>query len=985
VTLIVSNIFPFAWDANFASAFNAEVPGIVNERKEAGKSIYFVDGNKEVGFVQGDWSSDNLHPSAEGYKKIASVWYSHLAPVLTSGFGQTRIIKRDPHKWPFAQNAIWNTPIGSDAVYVPANIQPAMAAGITIDEDYIVMRPEAMPIEIMESDAGWDSDKSRCENNGVFHMRANVPRDFIVSPETWDGLTPNAGLAFLSPDGQTIKQTQPFANCMNGNKATSKYMFPDESIFGEGIGGAHGGSGMSAIGGTIRAGELVPGGEIRHAMKINVFGKKNLYYDDVTKGYRWPALRADSYAKGNYGTEGDPPLACRMGSLLALPADLDLTTLGLETEPARILARAFQNYGAYIVDDTFWDVYALITEWGPDGRVADEFKSVWGFDIRGDDNPAWESDISKIFSQLNVIDNNTANTIGGGGTSIAGEPPDFGRAGNQSPFAEITTPHDYEMVGGKTVDINAKAYDEDGSVEEVEFYVDETLIGESYTRPYKISYAFEAGKKYRITVKAVDNEGATGVSMATFISDDPGEVPNNIAYEQDFSTSPAGWDLSQANWVIEDQMLQIKYGSEGQHMGFNRAYYQETDFSDYVLTFDVNPVWKNWYGALFNMQDENNYYAVEFWVREASAIIYKVIDGTLTQLGYVVHNTGTEGAWSEVKIKNTEGKTTVYQDNVAVFTDVETTEFLSGKLALFDKDMPIQFDNLVVESLNDTSGIKYNTPPKVSIALQPAGNKVDLGDPVILAADALDAEGSVDYVEFFNGTAYLGKSDAAPYSFTIENASSPVYYFTAIAYDNGGIYRKSAVLKVNTLQLQNDPPTVSLLKPANQSEYPTGSMIVLKADANDRDGYIAKVEFLANEQVIGSKDKPPFSFTWMNPVADDYQLKARAFDQEGAMVTSLPVAVKVKEPTDIEVINMDKKEYEIYPNPLTERTLFIELPETAVNSSITIYSPGGVILLQKPISGGQEIITFENNVKPGLFFVEIKTGGNVYKNKIVFL
>ncbi|MFC1635343.1 hypothetical protein ACFL5Z_10920 [Planctomycetota bacterium] len=68
-----------------------------------------------------------------------------------------------------------------------------------------------------------------------------------------------------------------------------------------------------------------------------------------------------------------------MGALLALPATMDLDSLGLETRPARILAEAFQNYRAYIVDDTAWDVYALVTEWSPTGRFTGEFKKNWEF------------------------------------------------------------------------------------------------------------------------------------------------------------------------------------------------------------------------------------------------------------------------------------------------------------------------------------------------------------------------------------------------------------------------------------------------------------------------------------------------------------------------------------------------------------------------------------------------------------------------------
>jgi len=106
-----------------------------------------------------------------------------------------------------------------------------------------------------------------------------------------------------------------------------------------------------------------------------------------------------------------------MGALLALPAKMNLDSLAFETRPARILAEAFQNYGAYIVDDTGWDVYAIITEWGPDGRFQDEFKKNWGFSMAPNSkNTPWSRDMDRIFLNLHVVNNNNASNIGGGGT-----------------------------------------------------------------------------------------------------------------------------------------------------------------------------------------------------------------------------------------------------------------------------------------------------------------------------------------------------------------------------------------------------------------------------------------------------------------------------------------------------------------------------------------------------------------------------------------
>jgi hypothetical protein len=325
---------------------------------------------------------------------------------------------RDPLKQPFHHESIWNMPIGSDAEYIHAGIQKATGWGMTVDEDIIVLTPDSPLIAIYYNSAGWDRDKNRCVREGDALLAVPFPLNFVVSPETWDGLTPNSGLAVLMGNGRTIKQTQPFARCVAGAYGTSQYLFSDVDLYGDGRSGAHGGSGLSAIGGALRMGELVPGVDrIKHVLKVNIYAARNLYYDTITKGYRWPAYRADGYAEGNYGTKGDPVKECRMGALLALPAWMDLDSLGLETNPARMLARCFQDYGAYIVDDTAWDVYAIVTEWGPIGRVKDEFKEVWGFEMNpADRNQPWSRDMDRIFLNLHVVNNNSPENIGGGGT-----------------------------------------------------------------------------------------------------------------------------------------------------------------------------------------------------------------------------------------------------------------------------------------------------------------------------------------------------------------------------------------------------------------------------------------------------------------------------------------------------------------------------------------------------------------------------------------
>ena len=241
---------------------------------------------------------------------------------------------------------------------------------------------------------------------------ASLPIPASFSTDRYIGDTPNHAAALLMADGRTIYQTQPFYRASNSSHATSGIVFPHGNIFGDGIAGAHGGSGLSALGGTIRLNELVPDGVIRHALKIVLDQRFLAFRHDDTPGYRWPALKADGHAS-SWTYQGSVP-ALEMGALLALKPTFSLNQLA--TEPGRIIAQALIDYGAYLCDVGAWDAFYLATEWSPEGRVKDEFESQWGYPMHQPDRShPWSQDIARIVRSLHVVDSNSPIRPGGGG------------------------------------------------------------------------------------------------------------------------------------------------------------------------------------------------------------------------------------------------------------------------------------------------------------------------------------------------------------------------------------------------------------------------------------------------------------------------------------------------------------------------------------------------------------------------------------------
>ena len=363
--------------------------------------------------------------------------HSILNPVPKASLAQAFPSERDVRTWPFSETSIWNMPVGSDANYIPAELE--IPSRFTTDEDIIILKPSAPITPIYYTDISWGDEArvygARCERQGELLATVPIPTNYLFFPP--EGETPNAGMAALMSDGRSLFQGQPFSRCYAGDYGTMTYAQSElQDIYGDGYYGAHGGSGLSAIGGTIRLGELLPNSVIRHALKINVWAARNLSYnDDATPGYRWPALRSDGYAQEVYGGTN---VAMEMGALLALRPDFNESSL--QTMPGQIIARALKDYGAYIVEDTYWDASALIVETGPDGDVREEFLATYGYDIRVSDNSSgeganWYQDLSTIFENLNVINNNSEFNIGGGGTPQQPMAPPFQPSPNSSSSA----------------------------------------------------------------------------------------------------------------------------------------------------------------------------------------------------------------------------------------------------------------------------------------------------------------------------------------------------------------------------------------------------------------------------------------------------------------------------------------------------------------------------------------------------------------------
>jgi hypothetical protein len=88
-------------------------------------------------------------------------------------------------------------------------------------------------------------------------------------------------------------------------------------------------------------------------------------------------------------------------------------------------------------------------------------------------------------------------------------------------------------------------------------------------------------------------------------------------------------------------------------------------------------------------------------------------------------------------------------------------------------------------------------------------------------------------------------------------------------------------------------PVVSLTSPASGASFSAGATISLAATASDADGSVTKVDFFANGTLVGTDTTAPFSGSWLNVPAGNYNITAVAMDNSGLTTTSaaLPITV----------------------------------------------------------------------------------------------
>ena len=299
---------------------------------------------------------------------VAAGEFAVASPDALPRFGS---LPRNPYLWPFSSASPWNTPIGSGAKYAPVPGRSFVAEG-----------PLTRAVRGRPPLLGRPIDPLR-----KIWVNGQLRGDLLLNETALPQVASRDSLVFLQRSRRYAYELLEVAARPDGNLTATDSERTDLAGMGVSQNAVPAlPFGLSNLGGLIRAGEYERG--IPHALSARVnrerlSGRRNF----SSPGTVWPA------------TGGDPPSAAllNVGTLLAIPPDVDIRKLVGDSGPGYELARAMQDYGVYItgyIDAPF----VLLT-----GEAR----------LNRDEEDAM---VNKLATLLKVVVNNTAQSPGGGGT-----------------------------------------------------------------------------------------------------------------------------------------------------------------------------------------------------------------------------------------------------------------------------------------------------------------------------------------------------------------------------------------------------------------------------------------------------------------------------------------------------------------------------------------------------------------------------------------
>src|SRR5690606_34697528 len=186
--------------------------------------------------------------------------------------------------------------------------------------------------------------------------------------------------------------------------------------------------------------------------------------------------------------------------------------------------------------------------------------------------------------------------------------------------------------------------------------------------------------------------------------------------------------------------------------------------------------------------------------------------------------------------KSPRASGTIYQSNQGLIIGASTAGYrrrvqgILDNVAIWNRQLT---QDEIKELINtdasypDFVSAPANVSPTVSLTSPITNSQFAVGASVSITANAVDTDGTIAKVEFYNGTTLLGSDTSAPYTYNWTNVKAGEHNITAKATDNKGATATSQVVKIQVVKSES----VSL-KPSVGSKFLNGLVSFYEMNTN---------------------------------------------------------------------------------------------------------------------------------------------------------
>lgn len=339
------------------------------------------------------------------------------------------------------------------------------------------------------------------------------------------------------------------------------------------------------------------------------------------------------------------------------------------------------------------------------------------------------------------------------------------RSSNSPPSISITTPTPFTIFDHTgNILIQCSATDEDGSISNVIFYVNNVEIARVSSEPYQTYWTNNFPGKYTITAASIDNNGAVSYSSAV-------DILIGISGQTVIYFVPKG-----SNW---------RYLDDGSNQGsaWRGYYFDDSNWNSgsAPLGYGFNDV-----STFLNYGTDNNKYITYYFrnqftnTDQLSALILKLRrdDGAVVYInGYeVLRDNMPSGSISYTTLALSP---VIGDDQFKYFTyNLSNVLMVNGKnvVAVEVHQSSPDSSDLIFDA--ELIGIA-NYPPAVNLTYPQDNSVLPYNRPLTIVAEASDKYGDISKVEFYVNSERIGETKTPPYQFTINNP--PIGYLSIFA------------------------------------------------------------------------------------------------------------------------------------------------------------------------------------------------------------